>query len=171
MTDITTSRPALRPKRAERPLCPSPRATSPAVSRVMKANGARNTGPEIMLRKALRGIGLAGYRLHLRNVPGRPDIAYPGPKVAVFVNGCFWHRCPHCGPSAPKSNSGFWLRKFELNRERDRRKTRELRKSGWKVVVAWECQIKKDPAKVARRVQRFVLGEQGELRTTRKSNA
>jgi DNA mismatch endonuclease (patch repair protein) len=108
----------------------------------MRGNVAKDTTPELRLRAALRGAGFPGYRLHWRNAPGRPDIAYPGRKVAVFVNGCFWHRCPTCQPSTPKSNAEFWERKFALNAERDERKTRELEAAGWTVITAWECQIR-----------------------------
>ncbi len=115
-----------------------------ATSRVMSANKAKNTKPEITLRKALFNNGLRGYRLHWKKVPGRPDTAYPSKKIAIFVNGCFWHRCPCCKPSFPKSNVDFWKDKFKKNKVRDRRKKRELQKEGWKVFVFWECQISKD---------------------------
>ena len=108
----------------------------------MQGNKAKNTGPEVLLRKQLREAGYPGYRLHWRQAPGRPDIAYPGRKLAVFVNGCFWHRCPHCQPALPKSNAEFWARKFSLNAERDERKRRELVAAGWTVVTVWECEIR-----------------------------
>ena len=109
----------------------------------MKANKGRDTGPELSLRKALRDAGWPGYRVNWK-VPGRPDIAYPGRKVAIFVNGCFWHRCPICDLPLPKSNVEFWKTKFEKNVERDRRKSIELNEMGWTVITVWECQIKKD---------------------------
>jgi DNA mismatch endonuclease, patch repair protein len=115
-----------------------------ATSRVMSANRGKNTSPELILRKALYQRGLRGYRLHWTKAPGRPDIAFPGKKVAVFVNGCFWHRCPYCRPSMPRTNVDFWTAKFERNKERDRRKRKELKDAGWKVIVVWECQIKKN---------------------------
>lgn len=62
----------------------------------------------------------------------------------MFVHGCFWHRCPHCNPPLPKSHVEYWAKKFELNRERDARKVRELERSGWTVFVIWECQLKGD---------------------------
>jgi DNA mismatch endonuclease Vsr len=112
----------------------------------MQGNKAKNTGPEVFLRKQLREAGYPGYRLHWRQAPGRPDVAYPGRKVAVFVNGCFWHRCPHCQPAMPKSNTEFWARKFSLNAERDERKRRELEAAGWTVVTVWECEIRSGEA-------------------------
>lgn len=128
-------------------LGPPPKPTSDAVTRSMKGNKGGNTKPELKLRRLLREAGYPGYRLHWKSAPGRPDIAYPGRRIAVFVNGCFWHRCPHCQPIAPRSNSEFWERKFELNQERDERKRRELEEAGWKVLVVWECQLKRAPDK------------------------
>jgi DNA mismatch endonuclease (patch repair protein) len=84
----------------------------------MRSNKGKNTSPEISMRKALRDNGASGYRLHWK-VPGKPDIAYPGRKIAIFVNGCFWHRCPRCDLPLPKSNTGFWTGKFERNVARD----------------------------------------------------
>lgn len=110
----------------------------------MKGNRGTNTSPELSLRRLLREAGFPGYRLHWKKAPGRPDIAYPGRRIAVFVHGCFWHRCPHCNPPLPKSHVEYWAKKFELNRERDARKVRELERSGWTVFVIWECQLKGD---------------------------
>jgi len=127
------------------PLGPPPPATSEAVSRSMKGNVAKDTKPELALRRLLREAGYPGYRLHWKKAPGRPDIAYPGRKVAIFVNGCYWHRCPHCNPSLPKTNTEFWEKKFALNQERDARKTKALEDEGWTVFTVWECQIRDDP--------------------------
>lgn len=112
----------------------------------MRGNVAKNTSPELRLRAMLRAAGYPGYRLHWRQAPGRPDIAYPGRRIAIFVNGCYWHRCPTCGPSMPKSNTEFWERKFTLNAERDARKVRELEATGWTVLTAWECEIRSGAA-------------------------
>ena len=105
---------------------------------------ARDTAPELSLRRALRAIGCTGYRLHYAKVPGRPDVAFVGRKVAVFVHGCFWHGCPHCAQRKPKSNSDFWTRKLQANKARDARKVRALRKAGWQVITVWECRVTKD---------------------------
>lgn len=133
-------------------LGPPPQPTSAAVSRSMKGNRGRDTMPELQMRRLLREAGYPGYRLHWRKAPGRPDIAYPGRKIAIFVNGCYWHRCPHCQLATPKSHSGFWERKFELNQERDARKQRELEETGWTVLVVWECELREAPDAVAARV-------------------
>lgn len=112
----------------------------------MKGNVSKNTKPELLLRLLLRQAGYPGYRLHWTKAPGRPDISYPGRKVAIFVNGCYWHRCPHCQLPPPKSHIEYWEAKFVANEERDVRKTRELEAAGWVVVTVWECELKRDPA-------------------------
>lgn len=111
----------------------------------MQANRGKDTGPELLLRRLLREAGCPGYRLHWAKAPGRPDVAYPGRRVAIFVNGCFWHRCPHCDPPTPTANYDFWMAKFAANQERDRRKTDELKARGWRVVTIWECILKARP--------------------------
>ena len=99
-------------------------------------------GPNDAYAKRFGAAGLGGYRLNWRKAPGRPDIAYPGRKVAIFVHGCYWHHCPRCYPNLPKSNPEFWARKFELNRERDARKRTGLEAIGWTVIEVWECDIR-----------------------------
>jgi DNA mismatch endonuclease (patch repair protein) len=107
----------------------------------MSAIRAKNTGPEVLLRKTLYKLGLIGYRLHWQKAPGRPDICYVAKKIAIFVHGCYWHRCPYCKLRLPKSHSTFWKRKFMENIKRDRTKTDALRIGGWKTLVLWECQV------------------------------
>ncbi len=123
------------------PVAPAP--SSAATTNVMKANKGTNTKPELLMRRRLREAGLTGYRLHWK-VPGRPDIAWPGKRTALFINGCFWHRCPHCQLPLPKSNVEYWLVKFETNQERDARNIAALEEAGWNVHVVWECQLKKN---------------------------
>ncbi len=122
----------------------SPIPLNERVSKAMSSNKGKDTKPELVFRKALRDVDASGYRLHWKKAPGRPDIAYPGKRIAVFVNGCFWHRCPYCNPPLPKTHTEFWRRKFERNVERDREKIEALKKDGWTVFVVWECQIKED---------------------------
>jgi len=107
----------------------------------MQANRGKNTKPELALRRLLREAGYPGYRLHWKKAPGHPDIAYPGRKVAIFVNGCFWHRCPYCQLALPKSNQEYWEAKFAANIQRDSRKAAELRANGWTVMTVWECEL------------------------------
>ena len=122
----------------------SPTAVSEQVSYTMSRIRAKNTKPELWLRKALWSAGVRGYRLHWKKAPGKPDIAWPGRRRAIFVNGCFWHRCPLCNLILPKSNARFWKEKFSKNIARDKRKTTELELAGWTVMTIWECQLKKE---------------------------
>ena len=122
----------------------APIPKSEVTSRVMSANKGKNTKPELMLREALIKIGIPDFVIHIKDVPGRPDIAYPEKKLAIFVHGCFWHRCPICNPKLPKSNTKYWKTKFEKNKERDAKKIKALMDAGWKTLVIWEHEIKKD---------------------------
>lgn len=121
----------------------SPKASSPNVSKVMRANKAMGTKPELALRKFLCENGFRGYRLNWSKAIGRPDVSYPSRKLAIFVHGCFWHRCPICATSLPKTNTEFWKKKFELNVSRDTAKKESLEASGWEVLELWECEIKR----------------------------
>lgn len=137
----------------------SPPASSEAVRKSMKGNRRCDTSPELVMRRRLREAGLAGYRLQWK-APGHPDIAWPGKKVALFVNGCFWHRCPHCKPSTPKSHVEYWTVKFERNVERDGRNRLALEAQGWTVHVVWECQLKKKTIDATMRELLPVLAEE-----------
>ncbi len=108
----------------------------------MRANKAKNTQPELKLRRALWQSGLRGYRVHWPKAPGKPDICYPSRRLAVFVHGCFWHRCPYCKPSLPKTNTAFWSNKFANNLSRDAKYGVMYREAGWQRLVVWECQLK-----------------------------
>lgn len=132
----------------------NPKASSAVVAKVMRANRASRTGPERDLAAALRAQGASGYRLNWKGAAGRPDVAYPGRRIAVFVHGCYWHRCPTCRLPLPKANREFWRTKFIRNRARDRRKRRELERDGWNVVEVWECWIRDNPGKVPSELRR-----------------
>jgi len=100
----------------------------------------RDTGPELLVRSALHRAGYR-FRLHRKDLPGRPDVVLPKYRTIVFVHGCFWHRHAGCRLAyTPKSRAAFWNAKFEANVERDRRNARELHRLGWKVVTVWECE-------------------------------
>jgi DNA mismatch endonuclease (patch repair protein) len=119
--------------------------TSETTRKVMQANRGKDTKPELAVRHLLREMGYPGYRLQWKKAPGRPDIAYPGRKIAIFVNGCFWHHHEGCKyATTPKTNADFWQAKFKRNIERDRRVKVELEEAGWTVVVIWECELKPD---------------------------
>ena len=142
-----------------------PAASSEATRHVMQANRSKNTGPELRVRAALREAGLTGYRLHWKKAPGRPDVCFPGRRVAIQINGCFWHRCPFCGPSRPKTHPEFWEQKFARNRERDERNARQLLEDGWTLLVVWECQLKRGrfDATMARAVAEVRAAGEGRL--------
>ncbi|MFM1875720.1 MAG: mismatch endonuclease Vsr [Bacteroidota bacterium] len=110
----------------------------------MRSNKSKNTKPEVLFRRALWHAGVRGYRLHWKKAPGKPDIAFPGKKIAIFINGCFWHRCPKCQLGLPKHNSEFWETKFLRNMERDKEKVETLMNENWQVLVVWECEMNAD---------------------------
>ena len=103
---------------------------------------ARNTQPELLLRKAISLAGIRGYRLHYR-LPGRPDVVFPKRKMAIFIDGCFWHKCPRCF-TMPETNRKFWMKKINLNTRRDKVINAELRKKGWKVLRIWEHETRNE---------------------------
>ena len=140
----------------------SPKPLNESTSKVMSANKAKNTKPEINLRKALWSEGHKGYRLNWKKVPGRPDIAYPGKKIAIFVNGCYWHRCPKCNLPLPKTNTDFWKEKFDKNVKRDKKKNDELLSLDWIVLVFWECDIKSDISNSIQKVKKVLDAQEKE---------
>ena len=130
----------------------SPVPKSAVVSNVMRANTRKNTKPEVTFRKLLWSNGIRGYRVNWKKAPGTPDIAFPGRKLAIFINGCFWHRCLNCAYPLPKHNTDFWQAKFEKNVTRDKAKIDQLEKLGWKVLTIWECGIKNNIAHELKKV-------------------
>jgi DNA mismatch endonuclease (patch repair protein) len=124
---------------------------SEATHHSMQGNKRRDTKPEFIVRHMLREFGWTGYRLDWKKCKGHPDIAYPGRKIAIFVNGCFWHHHEGCKyATTPKKNVEYWQAKFTRNKERDRETRAELESRGWKVVVIWECELKKDQIEATR---------------------
>lgn len=122
----------------------NPSPLSDGVRKCMRSNKSKNTGPELKVRAALRQAGFPGYRLNWDKAPGKPDICYPGRKIAIFVNGCFWHRCPKCNLPPPKHNAEYWVPKLNRNVERDLSNYHTLRHDGWHVIVIWECDIRRN---------------------------
>lgn len=117
--------------------------------RNMAAIRSTNTKPELRVRRALHAAGLR-YRLHVRGLPGTPDLVFPSRRVVVFVHGCFWHQHSRCrNATMPASRPEFWGAKLAANAERDRRQQRALRRLGWHVIVIWECQTR-DAARLRR---------------------
>ena len=119
-------------------------------SAVMRAVKSRDTGAELAVRASLRGIA-PGYRLHRADLPGRPDIAYQGRKLVIFVHGCFWHGhdCPR-GARLPKANADYWRGKIARNRARDERILADYAAMGWRALVVHECELKDRAALEAR---------------------
>jgi len=107
---------------------------------------AKNTEPEIKLRKLLWSQGIRGYRIHY-NLPGKPDIVFIKKKIAIFVDGCFWHKCP-LDFQEPETRKEFWMKKINSNVERDVKNTKELQKDGWIVMRFWEHDVRKKPENV-----------------------
>lgn len=110
----------------------------------------KNTSPEMKLRKMLWESGIRGYRVHYK-LPGKPDIVFTRKKVVVFVDGCFWHKCPVCF-RPPETNAEFWNEKLQKNVERDLKVTKELEDLGWTVLRFWEHEVKKTPEDVVARI-------------------
>lgn len=115
----------------------------------------RNTAPEIAVRSLLHRAGYR-FRLHPKDLPGKPDIVLPGLGTVIFVHGCFWHRhrgCKQC--YTPKTNVEFWDAKFAANVERDRKNAQALEESGWKVIVVWECELS-EPERLQTRLRKML---------------
>lgn len=126
-----------KPQSAERNEPPSAER-----SRTMRAVHSFDTSPELAVRRLLRSMDLVGYRLHRKELPGKPDIAFVGRKKAIFVHGCFWHGhdCRR-GKRAPATNVDYWRTKIERNQRRDKEHLAELSQLGWSVLTIWECEL------------------------------
>lgn len=111
----------------------------------------RNTKPEILLRKELFSRGMRGYRVSHKLI-GKPDITYTQLKIAIFVDGCFWHKCHKCFVS-PKTNKSFWISKIKGNIKRDKYINRRLKDEGWTVIRLWEHDVKKDLDKCVKKIK------------------
>lgn len=117
---------------------------------------AKNTKPEIIVRSLIHRLGFR-FRLHVKSLPGKPDIVLPKYKTVIFVHGCFWHRHPSCKYAyEPKSRKDFWQKKFRQNVERHASVTKELRRLGWRVIVLWECEIEKNIERTCDRLVKFI---------------
>lgn len=112
-------------------------------SEVMRKVKSSNTRPEMVVRRLAHRLGYR-FRLHQKNLPGTPDLVFPGRRKVIFVHGCFWHQHPdpNCkGSRRPKSNQEYWLPKLQRNVQRDKRARSELKDAGWSVLAVWECEI------------------------------
>lgn len=126
----------------------------------LRGRRIRNTKPELQLRKALHALGLR-YRLHRRIGPYQPDVVLPRYRVAVFVDGCFWHNCPAHGPKEFRGpNADRWRSKLDINHIRDQAANKALAAAGWRVLRIWECDIKANAPAAAMVVKDFAQAEQ-----------
>lgn len=123
----------------------------------MKAVKARDTKPEKRLRSLLWNAGYR-YRLHVKELPGKPDIAFSAKRIAVFMHGCFWHHHECQGGRMPKNNVDFWQQKLSRNRLRDSENVAALRRQGWTAVIVWECELAAGPEQVLKKLKKE-LGE------------
>jgi len=111
---------------------------------------AKNTGPEVKLRKLLFSNGIRGYRIHYKLL-GKPDIVFIKKKIAIFIDGCFWHKCPE-DFQEPETRKEFWMKKIQSNIDRDKKVNEKLKNDGWTVMRIWEHEIKKEPEKAVKKI-------------------
>ena len=125
-------------------------------SDLMRRIRGKDTKPELVVRRLAHAMGYR-FRLHRRDLPGSPDLVFPGRRKVVFVHGCFWHAHGCQGGRVPATRPEFWAAKFEGNKRRDRRSERRLRRDGWGVMTVWECQTaKRKLPRLAGRLVRFL---------------
>src|SRR5262245_35042103 len=110
---------------------------------IMRGSRSKNTRPEMFVRRLLHRLGYR-YRLHSKHLPGKPDLAFPKRRKAIFIHGCFWHQHSDPGCSVarrPSSNAEFWQAKFDRNTSRDAKNEMALTENGWSVLIVWECEL------------------------------
>lgn len=126
----------------------------------MRRIRSKDTAPEMAVRRLIHGLGFR-YRLHVKDMPGKPDLVFPSRRKIIFVHGCFWHQHRSCREGRlPKSNRSYWTPKLQRNVKRDRQALRQLHSAGWDTLVIWECQASDLP-----RLQRMVLTFLGQRRS------
>lgn len=122
---------------------------------IMSRVKGKNTRPEMIVRSMAHRLGFR-FRLHQKDLPGKPDLVFKRLKKIIFVHGCFWHQHKNCKHShRPSSNKPYWNKKLDGNVERDARNKKELRKLGWKILTVWECEIKR-PEKTLGKLVKFL---------------
>jgi len=123
-------------------------------SHIMRSVGTRDTGPEMTVRRLLHRLGYR-YRLHRKDLPGRPDIVFPGRKKAIFIHGCFWHGHECSKGKLPKSRTDYWTAKIKANQDRDARVTASLANQGWQSLTVWQCELV-SPREIERKLFDFL---------------
>jgi len=128
---------------------------------MMSRIGARNTKPEMIVRRGLHSAGFR-FRIHRKDLPGNPDVVLPKHRAVIFVHGCFWHRHEGCSNfRLPKTNTEFWGEKIGRNAERDSKAAAELRSRGWRVLVVWECATRRIPVdELVPEIAKWIAGNQ-----------
>jgi DNA mismatch endonuclease (patch repair protein) len=127
-------------------------------SQMMSQVRSKGTAPELALRSSLHSAGFR-FRLHRKDLPGKPDIVLPKYKRVIFVHGCFWHHHEGCSKSKmPKTNVEFWQNKITANIRRDKTNQDDLAKLGWQVLVVWECDIKKNVCEASKQIESSLKG-------------
>lgn len=139
--------------RLGRPLFPD---VTPGRRRNMQANRGKDTKPELVVRRLLHGLGYR-FRLHRGDLPGRPDLVFPGRQKIIEVRGCFWHGhgCHPLG-QVPRARADYWVPKIAGNKERDLRNVTALRSLGWEVLEVWECAVRADGEALRQKLVRFL---------------
>jgi DNA mismatch endonuclease, patch repair protein len=129
-------------------------------SRIMRAIKSEDTMPELLVRRLAHQMGYR-FRLHRKDLPGKPDLVFPGMHKVIFVHGCFWHGhdCAR-GARVPKINRDYWRNKIERNRRRDQQALLALKTSGWEATVLWECELR-DQKPLQRRLRKFLANTAG----------
>jgi len=113
-----------------------------------------NTGPEIKIRKMLFARDIRGYRIHF-NIPGKPDLVFTKKKIAIFIDGCFWHKCPVCFQE-PETRKEFWMKKIQSNVDRDKKVNAQLTDEGWTILRFWEHDVRKNPDAIVKRIAEII---------------
>jgi len=136
---------------------PRTELVDPRRSALMARVKSKGSKPELVVRKLAHGMGYR-FRLHSPNLPGTPDLVFPGLKKIIFIHGCFWHRHRDCSRTTnPKTRAGFWSEKFKQNIKRDKMKETQLKALGWDVLIIWECQTF-NRQRVSAKIDRFLSG-------------
>jgi len=126
--------------------------------KTMKAVKGKGTKLEKRLCAMLAGMGIGGWKKNVQNIAGKPDVAFPNQKIAIFVDGCFWHGCPHCHRKLPTTNRKYWKKKIDRNIELAKSYNRQLKDDGWKVIRIWEHEVISDTTRFKSRLKELRNG-------------
>jgi DNA mismatch endonuclease (patch repair protein) len=137
----------------------------------MRSIRGKDTLSELAVRRLCRELGFSGYRIHRKELPGKPDIVWLGRKLTIFVHGCFWHGhdCSE-GLRKPKSNRSYWIPKIKRNQQRDAENISTLREAGWNILVIWECETK-EQRRLSRRLSRFLTKNRPTSKSSRPAKS